>query len=250
MQGSTTAIRRLSDFLHSIASKMDGRTFLDALAKELGIENTNSRTLYEAYLDFLELLDDAIDESNNISSESQRNKFLAPIEALRKSFRTKPPHNSANTFGVNDTVLTQLDYAAEYLSGGPEQLVSPDLLKELNENANSMIEQILDSDLPKYLKSRLVEILKVFQSSIITYQLNGVSGLRKATEEMLGILVFNNTELKQATQNSAVSKKTIHNLLGFIEKASKVVEFANKLKELAAPIIKFLLPIDNNPTVS
>ncbi len=233
--------------MHSIAPKMGTRPFSTILAAQLDIDPSDMLALHKAYLDLLRLFDDVIAESNCISDETKRDLLLQPVHELKNRFINQTIFTTANSFNVAEPILSRLKYAVEYIIDSPEQPVASDTLLELRQNAESMITQVLESDLPRYLKERLVEILEKFRFAIITYSLHGISGLRKATEDMLGALVFNMNELKQTAQNSEVSKKTMRNLWGFIEKANKVTEFVTKLKELAEPIVKHLLPGENYP---
>ena len=96
--------------------------------------------------------------------------------------------------------------------------------------------------MPKYPKGTLITCLEEFRFTIIAYRLRGVAGLRKATEETIGALVTNKPEVTETTQRGEESKKVIFDLIDFVNKAGKIVEIATKLKELAVPIISWLLP--------
>lgn len=248
MQQSLSAVRRLSDIMHAIAPmSSDGRAFATVLSAVLKIPSEDVMALHKAYLSILELFDEAIAEGDSIENPSQKQLFLAPIIEFQTQFKQHTIRTGANSFHIVEPTLSKLKYAAEYVNAGVEQSVDNDVLTNLMQDAESMIEQIIDSDLPKYLKGRLIEVLEKLRFAIITYRVQGISALRKATEEISGVLVNNRAEIVQTIKNNEKSKKAVFDLIAFVGKASAVVELATKLKELAAPVIQWFLPGENQP---
>jgi hypothetical protein len=243
MQQPRSASRRLSDFIHEIAPMAtDGRAFEKILAAALNIPAGDVMALYRAYLSILELFKEAIAEGDSIENQAQKQLFLAPITTFQKLFEQNTIRSAANSFHLTEPTLSKLQYAAEFINTSPEQPIPDDVLTELMKNAAAMIEQIMDSDLPKYLKGRLIETLENLRFAINTYRLRGIAALRKATEEMAGVLVNNRAAFIQAGKKSEKSKKTLGDMLAFIGNVNAVIELATKLKELAAPLTQFFLP--------
>lgn len=243
MQQSISAVRNLSDFMHAIApNSQDGRVFSSVLSAEFKIPQDDLLSLHHAYISILELFDEAIAEGDSIVNSSQKQLFLAPILEFQTQFKQQTIRSSANSFHISEPTLSKLKYAAEFINISLEQPVPEDTLTKLMQEAESMIKEIIESELPKYIKGRLIEVLENLRFAITTYRLRGISALRKTTEEMAGILVYNRAEITQTIDKNEKNKKTIFDLATFVSKASAVIELATKLKELAAPVIQFFLP--------
>lgn len=243
MQQSFSAARRLSDFMHTIAPlSSDNRAFSAVLSDVLKIPKEDVLSLHEAYISLLKLFEEAILEGDSIENSEQKELFLSPIIFLQRQFQRQAIISPANSFQIGEPTLSRIKYAAEYITTNREQPISSDVLAELMLEAESLIEQVIESDLPKYLKNRLVEVLEELRFAIITYRLHGIKALRKATENMTGILVNNKAEIKETIESSEKSKKTIFDIATFISKTNDIVGLAIKLKELAEPVIQWLLP--------
>ncbi len=248
MQQSLSAVRRLSDLMHAFAPmSSDGRAFATVLSAVLKIPSEDVMALHKAYLSILELFEEAIAEGESIENPSQKQLFLAPIIDFQTQFKQHTIRNSANSFHIGEPTLSKLKYAVEYINTSVEQPVDGDVLAKLMQDAESMIEQIIESDLPKYLRERLIEVLEKLRFAIVTYRVKGISALRKATEEMTGVLYNNKAEIVQTIDNNKKNKKAIFDLVTFVAKANAVVELAAKLKELAAPVIQLFLPGEHTP---
>ena len=166
---------------------------------------------------------------------------MEPLHELKGEFVHRTINDNCNTFQVGEPALTKLRYAAEFVVSN-EQPVQDDILKELLQDVETMVTQILDADLPSYLKARLVECLEKVRLAILTYRLSGQPGLRKAFDEMAGTLLTNRLDLVAAVKSDDKTKKSVIGLFGLIDKINKIMELATKAKELLGPLRNWLLP--------
>jgi hypothetical protein len=243
MARPTTATRRLSNFMQSIASKMNNSDSVSmVLATEMGIDRKDTISIHRAYISILELFNEVIEESQTIEDEAQRKLLLEPVQELQNRFQVLTISAAANQFSVVEPLLTKLKYAAEFINTNVESSIDDNTLNELLKSADEMVIEIVNSDLPKYVRSRLVEILEKFRFALITYKLHGASGLRKAWEEIAGTIITNQGDIKDSIPKDSNNHKTITNLFSFIQKSGMIIEVALKTKQLVEPVVRWLLP--------
>lgn len=108
----------------------------------------------------------------------------------------------------------------------------------MHADVESLIADILDSDIDYQLKAHLIEGLELVRKSIVNFQIYGVEGLSRSLDNTISILLRNREDLVEAYQSE--NAPIIDRLLATIKSLDKLVAFALKVKQLASPAIDFL----------
>lgn len=153
-------------------------------------------------LDFYELLNKAEEEGGKLKNLPNINRYLQTLEELRQVFIVN--HVWGTLWSIfashieNRNVLITLDALANYFHDqNPSILLEQDFLDKLNSEFESLLQEILTSDLSKALKRFLIVRLEDILQAIRRYHIDGIEGLEKATKSLVSDLVMTEHGLKQ-----------------------------------------------------
>ena len=121
---------------------------------------------------------------------------------------------------------------------GFESAVDVSQTESLRNEVESLISDILESELDQKLKIHLVEALELVRKSIVNFQIYGPEGLRRSLDNTISILLRNREDLTEVYQHE--NGPLIDRLFTTIKSLDNLVAVALKVKQLASPVIDFL----------
>jgi hypothetical protein len=159
-------------------------------------------------LDFYELLNKAEEEGGKLKNIPRITRYLQTLAELREVFIVNHVWGTIwSTFASHiesRNVLTTLDALANYFhSQNPSILLEQDFLDKLNSEFESLLQEILTSDLSKELKRFLIVRLEDILQAIRRYHIDGIEGLEKATKSLMSDLVMTEHGLKQEDKKNS-----------------------------------------------
>ena len=138
-----------------------------------------------------------------------------------------------------------LRYVSDMLSERVGEMVTDEAsLKELLADVNTMLEKLLEAQLPEDLKVDLVDHLAVMHSAIIDYRLFGVESLKKTVDSNLGLIVRRYDEMRDLENSEGGA--FISDFIGFISRLSVIISVSIKCKELAESFLQPMLSREGN----
>jgi hypothetical protein len=207
----SNALRRLEVILSEAVENGDGAQPAGSIllkAMDLSIDPNN-------IVNFYELLNKARREAEKIKDVPKINRYIDPLEDLSKLFVVHHLWNInwatfASPIGSGN-VLSVLNSLADYYhnqnltkSLGEEYLVG------LSSSFQSLLNEILSSDLSKELKVFLVSRIEDILAAIRRYRIDGTEGIEIAAKLLLSDLVtaspaLNDKDKKNSTYNRVVA---------------------------------------------
>jgi hypothetical protein len=234
--------------LHAILVKAKAypgdKAALTVWGEVLGVDPSDHRNFIARYTQLFELVQDSIQAVNKVQNVRNRSIYLRPFEALDKIFiHTALAGNWVDVSKyLSDAMINGLEMAADLVSvQSGETIISDEELKELQLEAETLIDKVLEVNFPEDVKAILTEMLDSFRSAVIGYQIGGAERLQKAVESGVFTLYRNREKLVAEQKESDEKEATIDNIMKYVERANKVIEVALKFKELAPIALTALL---------
>jgi hypothetical protein len=166
--------------------------------------------------------------------------YLKPFEQIERAFQHVNLEESWQRFKsqLDDPTMVALAFCADTLSReGGEIQIDSEKLQKFQEEVNSLLEDIIQSDINQELKDFIIRGLEEIRRAIFEYRLGGSEGLRKALEMNLGGMFFNAEEIQKEKR-----KKVVSRYLEVINTLLNLVTIALNIKQITGPITNLLLP--------
>lgn len=206
MMQQSNALRRLEEILTEAIETGDGNQPCGLiLLKVMQLGNQ-----VEDLVDFYELLNKAEAEARSVRNKPRLNRYLETIKQLRRLFITKSIWSenwSAFVTDINNNVLNTLDSLAnDFGSQKPTIFLEQEFLKNLKDEFESLLDEVIGSDLSRELKHFLIGRIEDIQKAIRRYQIDGSEGLEKSTKSLLSDLVMSEHYFKAEDKHNYVYK--------------------------------------------
>ncbi|PGE86636.1 hypothetical protein COF01_15400 [Bacillus pseudomycoides] len=176
---------------------------------------------------------------NNDKLNNDRNlKFLKRIERSLSSLNIDGTMSTFKSY-MNSETLTALSFISEHMSfvyDFHESVINAEEISNLVSEIDKLVENITLSDLPEDIKSLLFKNLHTIRSSLISYKISGIDGMKTALEQTIGSLFMNNEVITPVAQDDNV--KGIFNI---IDKVNSILSTGVAAKDLIGPIFSLLL---------
>ena len=145
---------------------------------------------------------------------------------------------------VTATALYGLEVCSEILSRySAEKVLNPKELDELDADVNSLMDELLNSDIDRDLKSFVLSKLDDVHLAILDYKFAGVKPMRKAVEAVIGSIAFEK-ELHTKLGNSKFSRR----FWGIMTRTAMVVTIVAGTVQITDGIKQFLPDADIAPS--
>lgn len=200
----SNALRRLEVVLAEAVANGDknqssGLILLKAM--KLGDQSQN-------LIDFYELLSKAEEEARRIKNQPNITRYLQVLEELNQVFIFNhvwgAPWKTFTSHIESRNVLLALDALANYLNLQNRALfLEQDFLEKLNSEFNSLLDEVLNSDLSKELKRFLIKRIEDILTAIRRYHIDGTEGLEKAAQSLVSDLVITEHTLKDIDKKNS-----------------------------------------------
>ncbi|MGG0185146.1 hypothetical protein [Bacillus rhizoplanae] len=215
-------------------------SFKKTWAKVFGIDPNDTSALLTSMNSMLNLFlttQEYIKGNDRLNNERNL-KFLSNIELALSSMNFEGDMSNFKSH-INSETLTALSFISDHMSFvydlHENNVNSEEIINLINE-IDVLIENITNSTLPEDVKSLLFKNLDSIRSSLISYKISGVEGMRTALEQTIGSLFMNNEHITPVAQDENV--KGIFNI---IDKMNTLLSTGVAAKDLIAPLFSLLL---------
>lgn len=233
MPEKISSAERLLKLLTSVQRKEGNRAIKDIWAQEFAIDASDLESLLYVHADIIQLVKEVKEDIRSLEDVDQE-LYLTHVNKIEQGLHSTHYFGAWNTFKpyIDEPTIVGLRFVADTLSNRiGEEVIPQKMLKELLKDVNELQESVLKNGLPDSLRDLIVSGLEDIRRAILTYKLKGAKGLKKALEQSAGSLFTNYSLVKEH-----INKKPTKDFMGILDKAQKIVVFALKAKELAAPI--------------
>ncbi|MPM12451.1 hypothetical protein SDC9_58804 [bioreactor metagenome] len=201
-QKYTNVIERLHELVVKLKESHSSSTY-DTFAEVFNIDRDDNVQLFLCYSNLFRLCDESINAMDKYypNKPTLKNHIENTMKALSKikfeDYRGMTDFKSSLT---SDT-LTGLETIA-LITQGTEKTIPNDKLDELSKDINSMIDDILKSDMNDSLKSiltdRLIDILRILKN----YEIYGSEKVVQSIESSIGAIYLNKSNIKSDSENN------------------------------------------------
>lgn len=239
----TNPARRLHALLESGRSggvSAQNIGMMDGLSRMFALANSNESEIYTKLATFLRLLG-TVERRCNAASDKKANQFLYAIGSVQKAFKSFNPGAPWNSVmsNISQSDMALLYLAADYFDGlNEEALIDGQTLKEINDVATALIEEISSGNLDERLKVIILDQLDAIRRAVEDYKIRGAEGLKKALAESSGMVILEWGIFAKNEGNTSVKK--FWDILTKINTAVRAAELAYYLGGNMAEAIKYL----------
>lgn len=199
--------------------------------------------LFSGITSILNLIDE-VEASIKELPEKDHELLLREIPAIRKIVAATNFESGWQFVkdGISEKVLLSVEFCANRVADiWQEKEIPKDELKHISDEINALFEEIKASDLPKAVKTYLLELLETMRSALSNYRITGAKGLRKAVAASIGTLVTNYGTHQETTKTPLV--KRFWALVQFAEGATaRAMTYVPALAD-KSPVMEALLRI-------
>ena len=207
-----------------------------AWARALGVPEDDRADLMRQMGLLVELVRSA---EEAISRSEPSGEIYAPhFDSIYKSFFQNPEAGWSDAAQyLGDGPMTALQIASERLSHTcPDAELKEDDLGKLEEELNTLIDDVVTSGLEDELKTLLVDQLRAISDAITHYRIAGIEGMRRAVQASIGAIVLRQDLYEKTKGNTVVSKVGC-----FIGNLITLLNLAKDLSKLLPMAVPFLL---------
>ena len=177
------------------------------------------------------------------SEVADKSIYLKPFDELARLFDNTNLEETCDTWKrkLDDTTMVALQFCSVYFSASKKEAeIDQQTLEELQSDVDELIKSAHSSGLPDNFRVMLIESLEEIRRAILEYRLRGAAGLRRAMESGLGGILRFSHEVPE--DDSGNPEPIIERFLFLLNRLDSIASAALKLKQVAGPIAKFVLP--------
>ncbi len=140
---------------------------------------------------------------------------------------------------LNSETLTALYYIGEnmnFVYSLNESTINSEEINSLIKDVDTLLENIINSDLPEDVTALLIKNLNSIRESLISYKVSGIEGMKTALEQTIGSLFINNEIITPVAQDEHVK-----GMFNIIDKMNTVLSTGVAVKDLVGPIMGLFL---------
>jgi hypothetical protein len=235
MSESSSSAKHLHNVLISLKkTATDGNeTLLSIFSRMFKIESNDIAQLLELYTELIKLVKEAkqdVEKLSNIDKEL----YLEPFVRLENGLSRISLLHSWNSLEeyLDVSTMKSLQFCADTLTHKvSKKVVSEDDLRNLQEQINELLEQVMNFDIDESLKTFLLDRLEQIRHAILYYRLNGAKGLKDAYEKIAGAAYIFGVASKEKNFDEN-AKMLLSKFVHIAIQLAGIVEFANNLKGL------------------
>lgn len=233
---------RLHDILTAATKANTNSPLRVVWGQALGCGNQDSAELMRLWSELIGLTREAKAAIKNLE-DLDETLFLAPftnIEALLTKVNFDQRWNEVKAY-LNPETMLGLRYGADRLKreGGGTTQLNIDQVTTLTGELDTILERVLDSDLPHKLKQLFVRNLEQLRQALLCLRLSGAEGLEQEIDRVLGSLLRHKDDLAEAAEDGQ-NKKLIKDLFGLLSNFNETVTSGQNMLMLAGPVIALL----------
>lgn len=240
MENPAFKLHNLLERAYNTSSSSGSSEFRSTWATVFEIDPNDNSALLNSINSLLNLFlttQEYIKQNDRLNNERNL-KFIDKIGSALSSLNIDGNMSTFMT-NMNRETLTALSFMADHMNfvyDLHESIISAEEISNLVSEIDSLVENITQSNLPEDVKSLLFKNLHAIRSSLISYKISGIDGMKTALEQTIGSLFMNNEVITPIAQDDNV--KGIFNI---IDKVNSILSTGVAAKDLIGPIFSFLL---------
>lgn len=248
MPETNNPANRLYSQLEVIRSKskpVNSKIKLRAVLAELSGHNATETAKLFLFLVELAALAKQTAEAVQTIQNINHKTYLVPLEKIEKGLLSTNVEVLAKTF--SNRILTDMDMfslraCADMLSTVYIDTTIPaNDINGLQKDVDSLLAEVLKINFPPDLRDFLIDNLEKIRQALLGYKVRGNQGIKEVLESILGATFLRRDQIVEEAKDET-KKKALEKFFALIEKTSKIVALAEKVKSLAGPIVTMLLP--------
>jgi hypothetical protein len=218
MQQQTSALQRLNRILNDFMLNTP-LEYRDDTAIPILVAYINSSDIFSPLgnsshlIDFFALLSTAREE---IGRMKDRESSRRVIEKLNDYFinNIDVTWEDFAKFIEDGNIIDLLDSLADhYHTQNPAIFLESDFLDGLKDEFNSLLDEIINSDLSNNLKKFLIKQIEDILYAIRRYPIDGSDGLQKATQSFVSNLVTIESHLDKKDKKNSIFRKSVSEII-------------------------------------
>jgi len=229
---------RLVAILQEFVKQNPNHTLRAAWASTLDVEDTDlGEILHRVGLVF-QLIHETKEIVLRAIRDTNKELHLKAFDRLERSFSKFNLEAASKDMivGVNAS-LDGLRFSVDLLSHlDLTSAVDSELLASLQSDVESLIDDVVNSDLAESVKALLTNRLEALRQAILGIRLHGIEHVEEAVDALFGVVVRTQSEIKSAEDGD----KLLDRLVATSEKGYKLAVVTDKLARLAVPLVKLL----------
>lgn len=237
-------VKRLYDILKQAAAKTGTAAARYIWADVLGVDRDDSRAVYLAIADLINLADMARKQVEH-SNDPNKDTYLEVFPRIREVVahpNLQTPWNQLGSKYLDEQTMLKLKMAARAVSATfGRAAVDTEELNELRGEVEALLDKTLNANLPQILKARLVEHLEIIHRAIVNYPISGTEGLRRAFEGAVGMTLIHGKEITNTVAEDSREGRTLHGWLQVLANFAELGSFGVQLAPLLGPVFPKLL---------
>ena len=242
MNEKTNPALRVYNILNQVSEMDDSKSLKDAWCDVLELSTGDVENLAYVPSLLINLLKETETRLENIKHIQNINFYYQPIRTIRNSiFNTHFSNQVKQLKEMIRTSMPSLAICSDLLNSNNsnELIVSKDDLRQLNDEAESLLQETLSAEIDNDVKFFLVDIINRFKQSIILYELKGANAFKDTFESSFGCMVLNAPTINSFDESSN-EKIYASKVFKYMEQINNIAGFATNI-QLALPYITELL---------
>lgn len=210
------------------------------LAGALGVSPT-SIEFHRRLVLLVELADRALEQASELAEDPSQDLYVGIIEEIVKTLQQLDMRGNWNTHlpAFNQRTLALLETCERAVDR--QITIEPptkETLAQVLAAIQEAIDSVLQADMEAEARLILLEMLREVERALLTYEISGLAGLRRAVERTLGAAFLHKGILGQSRAPGIV-KKTFKALSGALS-LLKNLDFITQLPEKARDVFNLL----------
>jgi hypothetical protein len=233
---------RLYEVLNAARSMPATHRVGGAWAEVFDVEPTDIRSIYALLVELMDLADRAkksVQQLPDVDHDLYL-RWVPNVERVLTHSQLAVKWAELQSH-LDKLTMNQLEYCSDLLSQRMgEKVISDEDLSKLQMEVETLLEKVLNANLPQELTAVLTQKLEDIRQAILAYRVTGNEGLRQAVESGFGAIVLYREHI-QGIQDEE-QKTTLHDVLEFMAHLAQIGGFVLQAVQLTAPFIPLLGP--------
>jgi len=234
---------RLVAILETFVKQSPSTTLRETWASTFDVEPADVGEILYRVADVIHLVHDA--KKIVLTAVRDRNEELH----LKAFNRLENSLSQVNLAATSQSMIVEVNASLEGLRFSVDLLshldltseIDSELLASLQSDVESLIDDVVNSDLAQAAKALLTNRLEALRQAILGIRLYGIGHSEEAIDALFGVVVRMQSEIKSAKGGA----KLFDRMLATLEKGYKTLAVTDKLVKLAAPLVKLITGVVN-----
>lgn len=229
---------RLQIILAKIQKTNSNESLAGTCSKIFEIDSSDKGQILYALSGVIGLINECKEKTLSLNIEEPE-VFVETISNLEEIFSNISLGESINSIQrkIDKSTLTGLKFISHFIERDYSNYnIDEDKLKDLLEDVENLIEQILVMELPKEIKDMFVYNLEKIRSAIINCKIWGFDNIRDYLDAGVG-QIFRNKEILEINKTNENVQEIGQKYIAFLGKVDSLITIGSRIKEIVQPIM-------------